>query len=131
MMKEFWLSLPVTNIEKSIAFYSNIGFTIGDGPGRTPTSAPLRVGDKKVVVMLFERSVFNGFTNDSTPVAGCNVLLSVDAQSKEEVDEMVEKVIAAGGTSGHKPYPMNGPMYGCVFQDIDGHRWNLLYMVKG
>jgi len=56
------------------------------------------------------------------------VLLSFDAASKEEVDELAAKAIAAGGTSSHKPYEMQGYMYGCVFSDLDGHRWNVLHM---
>ena len=56
------------------------------------------------------------------------MLLSIDAQSKEEVDAMVQKAIEAGGTSNHKPSEMKGWMYGCVFTGIDGHKWNVLYM---
>jgi hypothetical protein len=128
MIKEFWLSLPVGNLENSIRFFEAIGFTIGGGQGRTPVSAPLRMGEKGVVVMLFERPVFQSFTNDKAPVSGCSVLLSVDAQSKEEVDAMVEKVRLAGGHSDHVPGEMTGNMYGCIFTDPDGHRWSVLYM---
>jgi uncharacterized protein len=83
-----------------------------------------------VVVMLFDEPTFKGFTNNE--VANTNqtteVLLSIDAGNKEEVDEMAQKAINAGGTSGHKPSEMQGWMYGCVFADINGHRWNVLYM---
>jgi len=130
MVKEFWLSLPVKDIKKSRAFFDKLGFKFNTQNGNTDTSAALMVGEKNVVVMLFEEPAFKGFTN--TEVAdtkqGTEVLLSFDAQSKEEVDAVAEKSIEAGGKTDHKPYEMQGWMYGCVFTDIDGHKWNVLHM---
>jgi len=130
MVKEFWLSLPVKDIKKSRAFFDKLGFKFNTKNGNTDTSAALMVGEKNVVVMLFEEPAFKGFTN--TEVAdtkqGTEVLLSFDAQSKEEVDAMAQKAIEAGGKTDHKPYEMQGWMYGCVFTDIDGHKWNVLHM---
>jgi len=130
MVKEFWLSLPVKDIKKSRAFFDKLGFKFNTKNGNTDTSAALMVGEKNIVVMLFEEPAFKGFTN--TEVAdtkqGTEVLLSFDAQSKEEVDAMAQKAIEAGGKTDHKPYEMQGWMYGCVFTDIDGHKWNVLHM---
>ena len=130
MVKEFWLSLPVKDIKKSRAFFDKLGFKFNTKNGNTDTSAALMVGEKNIVVMLFEEPAFKGFTN--TEVAdtkqGTEVLLSFDAQSKEEVDAIAQKAIEAGGKTDHKPYEMQGWMYGCVFTDIDGHKWNVLYM---
>ena len=55
-------------------------------------------------------------------------MLSIDAESKEEVDEIAQKALDAGGKTNHQPGEMQGWMYGCVFSDIDGHKWNVLYM---
>ena len=55
-------------------------------------------------------------------------MISIDAQSRLEVDETALKVIEAGGTIFAKPAENQGWMYGCGFQDLDGHRWNVLYM---
>ena len=128
--KSIWLNLPVKDIERSKKFFTKIGFKFSDGPGNTPNSAPLLIGSKEVVVMLFEESVFKGFVNQevSDPTKVSEVVLSIDAGSKEEVDGFVEKVLEAGGSSNHKPYKMDGPMYGCIFNDPDGHKWNVLYM---
>jgi uncharacterized protein len=54
-------------------------------------------------------------------------LLSFDAESKEVVDEMLEKAVKAGGTIYGEPHDQ-GWMYGAGFTDLDGHRWNVLYM---
>ncbi len=130
MAKDFWLSLPVKNVKRSREFFTKLGFKFTPGPGNTDTSAPLVIGNKNVVVMLFEEPAFKGFVNQeiTNTDKSCEVLLSFDAASKEEVDEIVLKVIEAGGTSTHKPYEMQGPMYGCVFRDLDGHCWNVLHM---
>jgi uncharacterized protein len=129
MAKDFWLNLPVKDIGRSKAFFQSLGFKFNPRY-QSDNSCSLLLGDKGVVVMLFEEPAFKGFTsnNIADTMQGTEVLLSFDAQSKEEVDEIVEKVIAAGGTSNHKPTEMTGWMYGCVFADPDGHRWNVLYM---
>ena len=56
------------------------------------------------------------------------MLISIDAETKEEVNEMATKVVNAGGNVFSKPSEIQGWMYGCAFADIDGHRWNILYM---
>jgi predicted lactoylglutathione lyase len=129
MTKELWINLPVENIDKSKEFYKGIGFTLNTSYNNDH-SASFFVGSKKVVLMLFEYSAFKGFTN--MPVTdtkqSTEVLFSIDAENKEEVDEMAAKAINAGGKSNHKPSEMNGWMYGCGFTDPDSHQWNVLYM---
>jgi len=130
MAKDFWLSLPVKNVKRSKEFFVKLGFEFKPGPGNSEHSAPLMLGNKEVIVMLFEEPVFKGFVNTEIGDAGksCEVLLSFDAATKQEVDEMASRAVAAGGKSNHKPYEMAGGMYGCVFSDLDGHRWNVLYL---
>ncbi len=130
MIKQFWLNLPVKDIKKSKEFFSKLGFQFNTQYGNTDTSASLLVGEKNVVVMLFEEPAFKGFAHNeiADTTRGTEVLLSFDAQSKEEVDQMAQKAIDAGGKSTHQPSTMQGWMYGCLFTDIDGHRWNVLYM---
>jgi uncharacterized protein len=129
MTKQFWLSLPVKNIVKSKEFFTKMGFNFNKQYGNSDNSACLVMGEKGVVVMLFDEPTFKQcINNESTISQSTEVLLSIDAESKEEVDELVERAIAAGATSNHKPSEMKGWMYGCVFTDIDGHKWNVLYM---
>jgi predicted lactoylglutathione lyase len=130
MAKQFWINLPVKDVNKSKEFFSKLGFTFNTGQGNGPNSACMLLGDQNVVCMLFDEPTFKGFTNNEITSTGqsTEVLLSIDAQSKEEVDEMVQKAVAAGGSSKHVPKEMEGFMYGCVFADLDGHRWNVLYM---
>ena len=80
--------------------------------------------------MLFAEAVFKKFTGTNLvdTQQASEVLLSIDAESKEEVDAMAKKVIEAGGKLFGKPEEHQGWMYGCGFTDLDGHRWNILYM---
>lgn len=80
--------------------------------------------------MLFTAPVFSGFTGHpvSDTGQGTEVLLSIDAESREEVDALAQKAREAGGTVFHEPAETQGWMYGCGFTDLDGHRWNVLFM---
>jgi uncharacterized protein len=129
-MNDIWINLPVRDVHRSKQFFKSLGFTFNENIGNQDRSACMIVGQKNVVVMLFDEPTFRSFTNMeiADPLRHVEVLLSVGAQSKEEVDELAQKAVEAGGTSSHKPYEMVGNMYGCVFADLDGHRWNVLYM---
>ena len=130
MPKEFWLSLPVKNIERSKAFFTNLGFKFNTTYGNGPNSACLVIGEKNVVVMLFDEPTFKQCIGGAAMELSksTEVLLSIDAQTKEEVDAMTQKAVDAGGSSTHVPKEMQGWMYGSVFSDPDGHKWNVLYM---
>lgn len=129
MIKQLWINLPVKDINRTKAFYTEMGFTFNKNHPNTEGAVSLLVGEKEVVVMLFEEPIFKTFVGgDEISTREAGVLLSVDAQSKEEVDEMAKRAQEAGGNSGHKPSEMKGFMYGCLFTDPDGHRWNVLYM---
>ena len=130
MTKDIWINLPVKDVTKSATFFKALDFTFNTQYGNSPQSASLLVGDKKVVVMLFEESVFRSFTgnNLADTKQGTEVLLSISVESREEVDELAKKAEAAGGIVFGKPGESQGWMYGCGFSDLDGHRWNVLYM---
>ncbi|MES2732163.1 MAG: VOC family protein [Bacteroidota bacterium] len=130
MTTDLWINLPVKNIAQSKAFFTQLGFTFNLQHGNSDNSACLLIGQKNVVVMLFDEPTFQGFINSTiAPAANGNeVLLSVGVESKDEVDALAKKAIAAGGSSNHQPKEMQGWMYGCVFTDLDGHKWNVLYM---
>lgn len=130
MIKDLWINLPVKNIAQSKTFFSELGFSFNTQQGNTDHSACLLVGEKNVVVMLFDETTFKGFTNSSISDTqhATEVLLSIGVDSKDAVDEIAKKAVAAGGSTNHQPSQMQGWMYGCVFTDLDGHKWNVLYM---
>jgi predicted lactoylglutathione lyase len=128
--KQLWINLPVKDVARSKAFFIAIGFTPNPRYGNTDQSASLLVGEKNAVIMLFAEPAFRSFTRadvcDTT--RGTEVLFSIDAESRDEVDELARKVVAAGGTLFAPPEETQGWMYGCGFADPDGHRWNVLHM---
>ncbi|MES2649098.1 MAG: VOC family protein [Bacteroidota bacterium] len=130
MTKDLWINLPVKNLALSKAFFTRLGFTFNLQQGNSDNSACLLIGQKNVVVMLFDEPTFKGFINSNIVTAGNGneVLFSLGVESKEEVDDLAQKAIDAGGSSNHQPSEMRGWMYGCVFTDLDGHKWNVLYM---
>ncbi len=130
MTKQFWLNLPVKDVSKSRDFYTQMGFKLNNQYGNSAHSASLMIGEKDVVLMLFNEEAFKAFTNTGIPDISnaTDVLFSIDAESPTEVDEMAKKAVAAGGKCDHKPQDKQGWLYGCVFSDPDNHRWNVLYM---
>jgi predicted lactoylglutathione lyase len=130
MITDLWINLPVKNIIQSKAFFTQLGFTFNLQQGNSDNSACLLIGKKNAVVMLFDEPTFKGFINNNIALAagGNEVLLSVGVESKDEVDALAKKAVEAGGSSNHSPTEMQGWMYGCVFTDLDGHKWNVLYM---
>ena len=129
MAKELWINLPVKDIHKSKDFFLQLGFSFKSEYGNTEVSAAMTIGEKDIVVMLFEETTFKDFTQHeiTNTKESSEVLFSFDAESKEAVDEMSEKVLKAGGLIFGKPGG-NEWLYGFGFTDPDGHRWNVLHM---
>jgi predicted lactoylglutathione lyase len=127
MIKQFWINLPVKNLNKSIEFYRKLEFSVKT---RTDQSDQAQLVIGNTTIMLFPESTFQHFIRQEIADTGrmSEVLFSIDAESKAEVDRMAELAINAGGTLFGKPSDIQGWMYGCGFTDLDGHRWNVLYM---
>jgi uncharacterized protein len=130
MAQDIWINLPVIDLARSITFFTEIGFTPNPGPGNSEQSASFTMGEKKVVLMLFVQETFSGFTQNalSDTAQGSEVLFSLGADSRKQVDDIAKRAIAAGGTVFSEPQESQGFMYGCGFCDPDGHRWNSLFM---
>lgn len=130
MIKEIWINLPVKNLEKSKKFYTQIGFKLNAKHPDTENSLSFFIGEKNVVLMLFPETTFKNFSQNkiTDTTESSEVLFSIDAESRNEVDEIAKKVEEAGGSLFGEPAENQGWMYGCGFTDLDGHRWNVLFM---
>lgn len=130
MTKEIWLNLPVKNIQKTIDFFTKIGFTLNTHAPQSDTMASFKIGQKDFIVNFFTEEVFNSFTPfkiaDLANATEC--LISIDAENATEVDEILAKAEAAGGYVYAKGGEKDGWMYGGGFTDLDGHKWNVLFM---
>jgi len=79
--------------------------------------------------MLLNRERFTGFSKRpmGDPRRETNALFALSVNSREEVDEMVKKALAAGGSHAVDSQD-HGFMYGSSFYDLDGHHWEVFWM---
>lgn len=129
-MKTIWLNLPVKNVDKSKAFFKAIGFRPNPRHENAGHLGSFLIGENDFVLMLFTEDIFKTFTRIgvSDTSVGSEVLINIDAESREEVDAMAETVRQAGGKIYAEPGESQGWMYAFGFEDMDGHRWSMLYM---
>ena len=128
MHNEFWINLASKDLAKSREFYTRLGFEINE-KHTDAGIVSMFTGNKKVVLNLFPAAVFEGFSKATVNAADtAEVLFSLGADSRGEVDAMAVKAVEAGGILYGKPGEKDGWMYGCGFIDPDGHRWNVLFM---
>ena len=127
MNPQIYINLPVRDLPRSKDFFAALGY--GFNAQFTDEKAACLVISKDICVMLLTEAFFAGFTNK--PVADARksteVLLCLSCESREEVDAMVKKAWAAGGTVPRTAVD-HGFMYQHGFEDPDGHIWELAYM---
>ena len=127
MVTQMFVNLPVKDLKQSVAFFTSLGFEFD--PQFTDAAATCMIVGDNLFVMLLVESKFKTFT----PYAICDatksteVLVCLSLESRQEVDAMVNKAVAAGGST-YKESQDHGFMYGHGFQDLDGHIWELIYM---
>jgi predicted lactoylglutathione lyase len=121
------VNLPVTDLTKSIGFFKSLGFTFN--PQFTDDKAGCMVVSDSIFVMLLMREYFATFT--PKPVADARksteVLVALSCDSRKDVDDLVNKALAAGGSTYAEPKD-HGFMYQHGFQDPDGHIWEIFWM---
>jgi len=127
MAIKVFVNLPVRDLDKSMKFFSELGFS-SDKKFTDETAACISFTDDMFVMLLTEDK-FKMFTPkeicDSTKSTEVLVCLSLD--SREKVDDMVHKAVSSGGTTYNDPQDY-GFMYGHGFQDLDDHIWEVIYM---
>ena len=130
MTTQIFVNLPVMDLNKSVAFFTKLDFTFD--PKFTDENATCMIVGENIFVMLLVQSFFKTFTDKQICDAKKNteVLVCLSCESRQKVDELVGKAIAAGGTAPRKPQD-HGFMYGHGFEDIDGHIWELMHMEPG
>jgi hypothetical protein len=127
MDTKIFVNLPVKDLNRSIAFFTALGFRFN--PQFTDETATCMVVSDDIFVMLLTHEKFKTFTPrpicDATK--STEVLVCLSRESRAKVDDMVRQAVAAGGATYNDPQD-HGFMYAHGFQDIDGHIWELMYM---
>ena len=127
MASKIFINLAVKDLKKSIDFFTTLGFSFN--PKFTDEQATCMIIGENIFAMLVTEQRFKDFTKKEICNANKNteVLLAMDAESKEKVDEMVKNAVDAGGSIYMEPQD-HGWMYGHSFADLDGHQWEIFYM---
>ncbi len=127
MVKQIFVNLPVKDLKKSMEFFTKLGFTFN--PQFTDDKAACLVIGENIYAMLLTEPFFKTFTKKEISDAKktTEVLIAIDANSREEVDQMVKNAVEAGGSIYREPQD-HGWMYGHSFADLDDHQWEVLYM---
>jgi predicted lactoylglutathione lyase len=125
--KQIFVNLPVRDLKKTMDFFAKLGFSFN--PVFTDENAACMVISENIYAMLLVEKFFKGFIPgkeicDSRK--STEVLVALSAGSRQEVDELVRKAVAAGG-SEYREAQDYGWMYGRAFQDIDGHIWETFH----
>jgi len=127
MATQIFVNLPIKSLEKSVKFFTALGYTFN--PQFTDKETTCMIVSDTIYVMLLEEARFATFT--PKPVADATksteVLLCLSCETRQQVDEMVKKAVAAGGTTYKEPQD-HGFMYAHGYQDLDGHIWELIAM---
>lgn len=125
--RSVFINLAVTDLKRAMTFFQALGFEFN--PQFTDDKAACMIINETAYVMLLQRSYFKTFTRrepcDTT--AYTETMLAVSCSSRQGVDDMYERALAAGGKQAMDTVD-HGFMYNRSFYDVDGHHWEVLWM---
>ncbi|NYE93999.1 putative lactoylglutathione lyase [Psychromicrobium silvestre] len=127
MTRKLFVNIPVSNLDASVEFFTGLGFTFN--PQFTDENATCMLVGEDAYFMLLVKDYFQSFTPKPMGDAKVNdhALYAITADTREEVDELVDKALASGATSIREPMDQ-GFMYQRSFLDLDGHHWEVFFM---
>ena len=122
-----FVNLPVSDLDRSVAFFSGLGFEFSSR--FTDERAACMVVSDQAFVMLLVEPFFSTFTRKDVADANARIetILGVSATSRDEVDDLVDRALELGATVANDPQD-EGFMYGRSFYDLDGHAWEVIWM---
>lgn len=127
MTKMIFISLPVTNLNASIAFYKAIGFV--NNPKFSDDTAACMVWSEAINVMLLTHEKWRTFTTRPIPPStSSEVALGLAFESRAAVDAANEAAAANGGIADINPVEDHGFMYTRDMADPDGHILGAIWM---
>jgi len=125
--KRIWANFGVQNLERTTTFYKQLGFKQN---GESDQLTSFFFGEKDFIIHFFLKDILEpgmkGQIIDTK--AGNEIIFTLSADTKEEVDNWAKEVREAGGTIVSEPEEFGKGYYGFVFADPDGHRFNVFHM---
>lgn len=127
MAKQVFINLAVKDLQKSMNFYTALGFT--NNPQFSDDSGKCMVWSENIFVMLLTHEKFATFAtkpiaDTKSSIAG---LFSLSVDNLDEMNKIVANGLAAGGTEPHEIRDY-GFMQQRTIEDFDGHTWEVFYM---
>jgi len=128
MSTQIFVNLPVQDLQRSIDFFTALGYSF-DPRFSDENATCLVIDEGHIYAMLLTHDFFKKFTKKqiADAKASTEAILALSAESREAVDELVDKALASGGSASNEPDDQ-GFMYSRSFQDPDGHLWEVLSM---
>jgi predicted lactoylglutathione lyase len=127
MARKLFVNVAVKDLDRSVDFFTKLGFSF-DWRFTDESATCMLVGEDAFVMLLVE-SRFKDFTKkelaDSTTQT--EAILALSAESREDVDDLADNALEAGGSPANDPMEMDF-MYGRSFYDPDGHLWEVFWM---
>ena len=127
MAKQIFINLVIKDVQKSMDFYTALGFT--NNPQFSDESGKCMVWGENIFVMIMTAEKFKNFATKPIADTKTNLaaLYSLSVDSIEEVNSIVENGLKAGGI---EPNEMRdyGFMQQRTIEDFDGHTWEIFYM---
>lgn len=127
MAKQVFINLAVKDLEKSLAFYTALGFS--NNPQFSDETAKCMVWSENIFVMILTHEKFATFATKPIADTKTNLsgLFSLSMDSIEKVNNLITNGLTAGGI---EPNEMRdyGFMQQRTIEDFDGHTWEVFYM---
>ena len=127
--KKIWSNLAVSDLERTTKFYTELGFK-PNGIHSSKELTSFFIGEDDFVMHFFLKNILK--TSMKSEIADSQnvneVLFTLSAESRDQVDNWEIEVERAGGKIISKPEEFGKGYYGFVFADPDGHRFNVFYM---
>ncbi len=127
MRSQIFLNLPVSDLDKSMAFYAQMGMV--NNPQFSDDSAKCMVFSEEIYVMIMTHERFKTFvTKPIADLSGAiSSILSLSVESLEKVNEIVDNALKVGGKEPVEAKD-HGFMQQRTLEDMDGHLWEVFYM---
>lgn len=125
--RKIWANLAVSDLDRTTRFYTAIGFK-SNGSSNELTS--FKVGDDNFIIHFFLKDVLKSNIHGELVDLqhGNEIVFTLSAGSKGDVDTWGAEVEKAGGEIVSSPEEFGEGYYGFVFCDPDGHKFNVFYM---
>lgn len=128
MTKMIFVNLPVRALGAARQFYVALGGTVNSQFSDERSNCVMF--SDAIGVMLLTHERYAEFT--SRPIGDARrhsqALLALTAESRDAVDQTVDKAVAAGGTADPNPVQDLGFMYNRTVEDPDGNVWEIFWM---